>query len=362
MSQLITTKYNMSVLEAIEKAKEFSSEEVEATPEAVIPEEVPVEKPVENPEETPTKVIEETPKPEEVVETPAEEAATETSKKSKIKVDYLSFLEEHDSVISAYKAEKNADYSKMGAEEILRKSLKLKYPNLSSEDVDEELKDRYGLGENTEDLDGEDLVALRAKQRKMKIDAAEAVSALEAYRDSLTLPDFELEIPDTEVAEPVNIEEIVQAKAKEQLEADLDWRKNVWTPEINKAVEGISNITKKVNLGGNIGEIEVDIALDEADKKAVSEYLAGWIYHPSDSVYLKDGEAPDLTAFAKDRGAAVLSDKILEAFGKAVVEKYKSLHMKNEVINFNDDTTTKQIPKHETGGAHELADLLRGKN
>ena len=108
----------------------------------------------------------------------------------------------------------------MSPEEVLKKSFKLKYPGLSEEDIQEELSERYGVGVDTEDLDSEELVAFKAKQRKMKIDATDSIKDLEAYRDGLTLPEFEIDLPAVEKQETVNLESFLEEQKTKQLEVE----------------------------------------------------------------------------------------------------------------------------------------------
>lgn len=293
-------------------------------------------------------------------ETPNEE---ELESPSKLKVDYAEFIKDNLGVIASYHAEKDADYSKMSAEEIAFKSLKVKYPTLSDSDIKEELKDRFGLGEDTEDMDSEELIAHKAKQRKLKIFASDSIKELEQYRDSLTLPDFEVEIPGNtqKVAterEEVDIEELYNAKAQEQEEADKKWRQEQWIPAISGAAKKVQSISNKVNIEG-IGEIEVSVDLDESDHKAITEYLAPWIYHPGDNKFINDKGDVDMEAFVRERGSAVMVGKISQAVAEVVAKRAKDHFIKNNVVNYNDDGRRANVDQYESGQLDDLIGKLR---
>src|SRR5690606_5534518 len=108
---------------------------------------------VETPEE-----IEEAPEEPETPETPTE--VVEEKKPSKLKVDYTEFLNSHREAIETYHRELNVDYSKLSAEELIEKQMKLKYPMLSDQDIKDEMKEKYGLGVDMDDLDSEDYIAV----------------------------------------------------------------------------------------------------------------------------------------------------------------------------------------------------------
>lgn len=342
----------MSVLEALEDTNLLSGVE-EAQKETE--EEVKKE---ETNEET-KEELQEVTKEEAVVEKPEEKETEEVvNTPEKLKVDYLEFLKNHKSTIEAYETEKSADYSKMSPEEVLKKSFKLKYPGLSEEDIQEELSERYGVGVDTEDLDSEELVAFKAKQRKMKIDATDSIKDLEAYRDGLTLPEFEIDLPAVEKQETVNLESFLEEQKTKQLEVEKEWREKEWTPAIKQSANSLDKITHTVNLEG-LGEISVDVDLSAEDKENVTKYLSDWIYHPEDQKFVdKDGN-PDISGFVQERSSIVLLNKIVEKVATAAVAKAKEVHFKKEVINFTQDTKRADIATHQDESEFSLVDSLR---
>lgn len=278
---------------------------------------------------------------------------------SKITVDYKEFLTKNKDVIDAYNREINTDYSQLTAEQVLSKSLKIKYPGLTDEEIQEELQDTYGFGVNMDDLDGDEILEVKSKQRKAKIAATDAIKDLESYRDSLTLPEFELEIP-TQKVEKLNPDEIIQQATQAQIEADKQWRESNWTPEIKNAVNAVGNISQKVNVEG-VGDIEVSVSLDESDKSQIVDYLKDWVYHPSDSKFVDAQGNADVLGFVKEKGSGILVAKIAQQVASTVAAKVKEEFVKNNLVNFNDTDKTPIVPISDEGGLDDIMGKLRNK-
>lgn len=331
--------------EVVTPAPVVTPEKVE---EVVTPTEVVKEKVAEV--VTPAKTLEETP-----------EEAKEEKVPEKLKIDYLEFINKNKSVIDAYHTEKSIDYSQLSPEDVLRKEMKIKYPSLTSEDINEELRLKYGLGVDTSDYDSEELIAHKAKQRKLKIDSTDAISALETYRDSLTLPEFEVDVPTKEIVKaPEDLEDIINKRIEATTQEGLAWREDVWVPQIKETVGAVASLTEEVEVEG-VGTIKVEVELDEADKNAISEYLSSWTGHPTDSAFLPEGQDPDLKGFVQHKAAEILRKKVLAKVGQAAVAQYKEKFIKEEVVNFNQETTTTPLNNYESNAVFDIADKMRAK-
>lgn len=294
-------------------------------------------------EQTSTELVEEQPAIETAEEVTTNELVEEPVKEDvvpeKIKVNYNEWLTQHEQTISKYLTEKNTDYKSLDPEKLAELKFRKDNPNLTEEDIREELADKYGIGlsKMSEDLDDyEDELELKeakehnknlAKlQRELKKAAPKFAEEFEQNKYSIELPDFEIDIPKQQYKTQEDIyDEIIQ-----QTET---YRQEQWIPELKKSVDSFESIKQQIEYedNGNKVVLDVDYKLSDADKQEIIDEYGDYI------VTAKDQEKyQDLDGFLKDKAPAKVMSKLLKTVAKEAAARARESFVKNELLNYDD--------------------------
>lgn len=287
-----------------------------------------------------------------------EETVTEQveEKPSKVKVEYKSWLEENEKNLFTYLKEKNTDYGSLDADKLAELKIRKDNPNLSDADVKAELAERYGIGqqklsENIEDYN--DLDEDEAKElvkeakahnkeldklaRNLRKDAPTYAKEFEEGKGSITLPDFEMELPNVEKAKP---EEIVDVFLQEQEKQQKEHTEKVWQPLVKKEVSELSEITTDITIqnGDNKEVITVKYSLSEEDKKAFEDKMNGYVSDEYDNrVYVNEKGEADFKKFFHSKAKEMYVDKIVAVAVREATTKLKTDIYKKEFVNYTDE-------------------------
>lgn len=329
--------------------------------------EAPVEPVLEQPE-NPEVVSEESISEEPVIETPEQPIveAEQPVVQEKIKVDYNQWLTENETTIKAYLNEKDKDYSKVPAEQLAEMKIRKDNPHFSDEDVRAELGEKYGVGleklsENIDDY--QDLEESEAKQavkdakahnanlaklqRGLKKDSPLFVKEFEDAKQSINLPEFEIEAPKVESAKPLTLEEQYE-EIQKQAEA---YKNEQWIPELKKSIDVFESIKQQVEYedNGNKVVLDVDYKLSDTDKQELLEEYSDYI------VTAKDQEKyQDLDGFLKDKAPAKVLGKLLKTVAKESAAKARETFVKNDLLNYDDGLKRQAQPQGELSFAEKF--------
>jgi hypothetical protein len=298
---------------------------------AQLEEEVIAEQQVDASSEAPVETQEQTKQEEKVEEqTPAQ--------LEKLKIDYNEWLQQNEDTLYKYLSEKKTDYNSLKEEEVVAKKLQQEYPNLSKEEIDAELFDKYGIGDSkieiTDDMDIDEVKEAKkhnkeydAKLRNLKKDAPAYLNELNSKKEAVTLPDFEYEIP-------VVNKQLSDEEYQEQLVQNAEKiREEVWIPELRKAMSEIPSVKKSVTFEYN-GEnytVDVDYKLSEKEKQ---DYLNELSFY---TVSQKDQEKyQDVQGFVQDKIQSLVVDKLLSTSAKEVAAIVTKNFVKETLVNFDD--------------------------
>ena len=295
-----------------------------------------------------------------------EEAIAEPPALEKKKIEYNKFLEDNDDVFSNYYKEKNTNYSDMAADKLAEMQIRKASPHLSDADIKEELADKYGVGlarnsENEDDYeDAEDFKqakldnkALDKLQRQLKKDAPLMAKEFEDGKQSIILPDFEMDFE----APKANIAKTDEEYIQELQEKGDTYKKDVWIPELKKALESFENIKQQVEYEDNGSKVvlDVDYKLSDGDKEELINELQDYI------VTGKDRERyQDLDGFLKDKAPAKYYQKLMTTVAKEAAAKARANFVKNDLLNYDDSTRNRSTPDVSEMSFAEK--LLQGKS
>lgn len=292
--------------------------------------------------------VEETPVEEVVAETVVEEVVAtepiveEPKPVEKKKIDYNKFLEENDEVFSKYYQEKNTKYNEMPPDKLAELQIRKANPHLSEEDIKDELADKYGVGatvysEKDEDYDDPDELKEAKRinketaklQRQLKKDAPLFAKEFEENKQSITLPEFEMDFEAQQSGEQLSDEDYIK-KFEEQGET---YKNDVWIPELKKTLESFESIKEQVEYedNGNKVVLDVDYQLSNTDKEELLSELQDYI------VTGKDRERyQDLDGFLKDKAPAKYYQKLMTTVAKEAAAKARASFVKNDLLNYDD--------------------------
>lgn len=308
----------------------FIDEQLEAqrqiTPELeVVPDEVEVAQ-------------EEVPAAEVTQQEPAEDP---TPTFEKLKIDYNEWLSSNEDTLYKYLSEKKTDYSSLKQEELVALKLKKDNPEFSEQDIKEELADKYGIGLDKVNIDRDEMTNeeiteaekfnkdIDRKMRQLKKDAPAYLNEFNSQKESVTLPDFEYEVPTTQKEAKLTDDEV----ATQVQEQTNKHREEIWIPELTKAIETIPSVKKNVEFeyNGETYTVEVDYKLSDQEKKdSVSELS---YYIPSQ----KDQEKyQDVQGFVQDKISSLMEDKLLKTVAKEVAATVLQKYVKEKVVNYDD--------------------------
>lgn len=283
-----------------------------------------------------------------------ESAGEEPRPTEKKKIDYNKFLEEHDDVFSQYYKEKSTKYNEMAAEKLAEIQIRKANPHLSESDIKEELADKYGVGlerysENADDYDDPDELkqaklenkALDKLQRQLKKDAPLIAKEFEDGKQSITLPEFELDFDSPQSGEQLSDDDYIK-KFEEQGEA---YKKDVWIPELKKTLESFDSIKEQVEYedNGNKVVLDVDYKLSDKDKEELISELQDYI------VTGKDRERyQDLDGFLKDKAPAKYYHKLMTTVAKEAAAKARASFVNNDLLNYDDSPRSRVTSDNNT--------------
>jgi hypothetical protein len=320
-SEEVTTDAEVEVIQTEETSAEVTAEATQET-------EVQVE--------TTNEVVQQ----EEIV---TQEVVEETP--SKIKVSFKEEFESKEQEIYNYLKEKNTDYSSLKPEELVTLKFKQDNPEFSEEDIREELADKYGIGLQKKQIDPELMTEdeieqatlynkqVEKLQRNLKKEAKVAEKYFNEYKESLQLPDLELEV-EAKAEKPVLNEEEYIAQYNEQITQQIQKEKEeVWIPEVKKVLDGVESIKKTVEFddNGNKVVIEVDYKLTAEEKQQSLKFLSDHIVTPYDiNTYA------DVQGLVQGKMAEMNYDKLLKIAIKDAYIKGRTDYVKDKVINYDD--------------------------
>lgn len=357
---------NESVLEML--SKELASETTEVTEQEVV--EVAATEEVAAVEQV---VVDAT--PEAVVEQVAatEEEVVKPPKSNKIEVDTKDWLESNEDKLFKYLKEKKTDYTTFKPEELVALKFKQDNPELSDEDIKEELADKYGIGLEKITID-DDLMtdeeiadakihnkSVDKLQRQLKKDAPQAEEYFKQIKESLEVPKFEFELPKSE--EPVlSTEELFNKYQEDIIQQSQDIKEKQWTPTVKENVQRIESVNKKIEVeieGENV-ILEVNYKPSEADKKQLEDFMIGYVASDYDNTnYVNEQGVADMERFFQDKAKDLLGDKIMKSAIVDALAKQKAIIYKKQ-INYSEpikSTTPLDTPNTET----ELMNLIRSR-
>ncbi len=264
--------------------------------------------------------------------------------KNKIKVEYKEWLETNKGTIQEYLSNKDKDYSSLSQEEAVALKVRKENPYYNSNDIKDELAEKYGIGlkpieidETT--MDTQEIAEAKSHnsriergQRILKGDAAKAKKEFEDYKGSLVLPEFEYEV-DAPAETLLSVEDYQAQNEK--------YRDEVWVPELTKATTEIGNIKKTISFSDNGTDItlDVDLELSAEDKASLVSSLSDYQVQTSDAKYVKADGSPDISTFLKDKAQDFFFEKVLKQAVSNAYEQGKKGIVKNSLLNFDDGIT-----------------------
>lgn len=268
----------------------------------------------------------------------------------KKELDVNNWLEANRDTIYHYMVEKNTDYSALPKEEVMRRKIAKENPELTPEEITEELSDRYGLGleqitidedsmdydeiERAKEYNKEIISRIKKGQRELKKDASIVIREFEEYKSTLTVPKFEIEETTTAPVTQVTQEEFIE-KLKQ---SDKEFRETQWVPTIEPVVDALEKVTEIVEYddNGNKVVLNVDYKLSDEEKAEVKKFLADYIESPSDEQYRIDEKSYDLQRFVEDKTRQILVQKMLKTVAKEASALARKDFVKNNLLNFDD--------------------------
>ena len=334
---------------------------VEETNDVVDNAETSAEKPTEAPVDTPEQPTSEEP---EQITSPTPEPEQVEPTEVKPSIDYKSWIEENKDAVSRYIQETSTDYTKLPAEDVLRKKIQEDNPAWSEEDVAAEMRDRYGVGLQKREIDEDNMTSdeiVEAKRhnekveellskgsRKMKADAKEAADYFNEKKSSLELPELNYELPKGVTRDEVLAEEI---------RVSQEYREKEVLPKFKEAVDNFESVQSQVEYEDNGNKVVIDLnyKLSETEKEELYQYLSGYIGHASDEQrYVVDGQI-QFGKLVGDQAKDLLVDKLLKTVAKEAAAKARAEFVKNELVNHEDSPTTRTTPSIQSEAAEFIS-------
>lgn len=266
------------------------------------------------------------------------------------KVSLTDLLTEHEDSVAQYLELKRTDFQAMSPEKVLERKLRNDHPEWTAEEIQGELKDKYGLGlqkveineyemSQEEIRDAKEINKLVERgERLMKSDARSAREYFENIKNEAKLP--EIELPNT-----LPSEEEYTATLQKQLAE----QRNAWIQQIDGASQGVTNIQRTIEVDdGENGKValNIDYKLSDTQKQQVSEYLYDYMAHPRDvEKYVKADGTPDLVRFMADK--AILNEDILNSMFRSVAKEAMAVArksvIKKELLNHDDGIQNRPV-------------------
>lgn len=287
---------------------------------------------------------------EETVETIQNEGVGKVQ--DKVKVNLKEYVESYKDKINEYFKYSSIDLETIGDTDLLKLKLKNDNPTWSSEDIEDELFDKYGIGLKLktapEDALPDEVDAINeynerikrqmsSGQRALKTAVQQARQEFLAKKESLELPEMELDVELN--TDPIKIVEQYQAQ---QLEQANKFREEVWVPQIQDAIAKVGGFKQRVEVPIQKGDkvvSELTYKLSESEKGELATYLNNYQPHPSDEKYITNKETGeiDYTRFVSDKAKMLFVDKLINASVKDAIAQAQAKFIKEEIINFQDE-------------------------
>lgn len=324
----------------------------------------------------PTEQVNDKPVVDTVVEEPVQQAEVETpvEEPTKTKIEYKDWLEQNKDTLYNYLKEVNTNYTELPAEEVVKIKIARDNPQWTSQEVEDELADRYGIGLKKKEIDEDSMTdseieqvnkhnsevekALSKGHRLLKKDAKEYAEILEQGKKDINLPEFEFDIPKLE-EKPLDPEKLNE----ELVRVANEYKEKEWIPTVKNALKDFNSIKKTVEFDNNGSKVvlDVDYKLSDKEKEELEGYLGDYVSHPSDRRYIdKDGKA-DMSAFIADKSQQIYIDSLLKTVAKESAAKAVQDLVKNGLINYEDAPTNAQVTPQMTE-AQERVNQMWGSN
>lgn len=297
--------------------------------------------------ETETPVVDEPVVPEIIVNDPLLEPEPDLVKEE---IDYKDWLTNNEDTLFTFLKEKNTDYSKLSQQEVVKRKIKLENPNFDDDDIEGELRDKYGVGLELITVDedtmtdeqiaeanrhNKEVKSLISKgTRALKTDASKAIEFFEENKGKIELPKFEVERKAIKQDNLFTAEDFIKAQ-QEDLKVNKEQN---WIPTLKQVLEPFEGVTKQVEYEDNGSKVvlDVDYKLSKQEKEEVLVALSDYIQQPADQKYFDAEGNPDLQRFVQDKVAEINLDKLLKTVAKEAAAKARKEFVKNDLINFDD--------------------------
>lgn len=276
----------------------------------------------------------------------------ETKVKDKVKYNLKDYIEANGDVVSRYFKFKDLNPDTMSHEELLRFKLQKENPSWDAQDIQDTLKDTYGIGERElevpEDAFDEERKEIerenreireriRRGERLMKSDVYNAKQLLKEEQEKLVLPEVELDVELT--ADPSSIIEQYNQQIQEQ---STKFREEVWNPAIKETVGKIGGFKHKfdfeVEQGSKVAS-ELTFKLTPEQKVKLENYLANYAPHPEDDKYVVNQETGeiDYQRFVTDKAKSLFAEDIIKSHSKQLFAQFKQKFVKENIVNYSDE-------------------------
>jgi hypothetical protein len=222
-----------------------------------------------------------------------------------------------DANASAVRKIVNSDLKELSELEVLKLSEMVKYPiDVDPSIIEKSIKDRYGIGVDVSEMEGDELTAHKVKEYAMQKDAVDARKKLGELVEGIEVP------------EKIDIAAQEKAKSDAQLKA-YEESVGTWTSKTNEIVGGLDKFSVDVKIDG--GKVEkYEIPYDNNFK----EYITANLPKYAASIGLDVNKPEDLArateAFQKDfwwaKRADVLTAYKKDLLSKTSDEEFKKYH------------------------------------
>lgn len=280
------------------------------------------------------------------------EAQQETKVKDKVKYNLKDYIEANDEAVSRYFKFKNLNPDTMSNEELLRFKLQQENPSWDAQDIQDTLKDTYGIGERELEVPEDALdderreierenreirERIRRGERLMKSDVFNAKQLLKKEQENLVLPEVELDVELT--ADPSHIIEQYNQQIQEQ---STKFREEVWNPAIKETVGKLGGFKQKfdfeVEQGSKVAS-ELTFKLTPEQKVKLENYLTNYTAHPEDDKYVLNQETGeiDYQRFVNDKAEGLFAKEIIKSYSKELFAQFKQKFVKENIVNYSDE-------------------------
>lgn len=292
------------------------------------------------------------------------EESTGEEEPSKIKYNLSEYIKEHEGTLEKYFTLKNINPDELDEVSLVKYKLSKENPYWTEQDIDEEIRDRYGVGLRKKEIDRDNMLEeeikeaeryndnieskLRRGERALKAEASKASELIKSEKESITIPEIELEYKGN------SKEADLESYLKEQETKQKEYLESEWIPNVTKASNSVGGFKQSVKIQ-IADDVEVDTGLTykftDTQRKKLSEYMETYVGQPSDSKYVNSetGEV-DYKGLVNQKAKELFADQIIQAGIKEGIAKFREEYIKRYQVNYSDDPRPNRQPSNTVGG------------